>query len=143
MAHLREMETKQDIDQRLFWKITLVKSLYKKGYSKRDILLLYKFIDWLVSLPEELGKKFHEEIIKYEEEKKMPYITTAEKIGMEKGIKQGLLEAIELGLKLKFRTKGLKLYPQITKIDDIDKLRSIKESIEIAKELKEIQELLP
>ena len=147
MAHLREMETKQDIDQRLFWKITLVKSLYKKGYSKKDILLLYKFIDWLVSLPEGVSKKFHEEIIKYEEEKKMPYITTAEKIGMEKGmqqgIKQGLLEAIELGLKLKFRTKGLKLYPQITKIDDIDKLRSIKESIEIAKELKEIQELLP
>jgi len=29
-------------------------------------------------LPEGVSKKFHEEIIKYEEEKKMPYITTAE-----------------------------------------------------------------
>ena len=147
MAHLKEMETKADIDNRLFWKITLVKSLYKKGYGKKDILLLYKFIDWLVSLPEGVSKKFHEEIIKYEEEKKMPYITTAEKIGIEKGIqqgiRQGLLEAIELGLKLRFGTKGLRLYPQITKIDNVDKLRSIKESIEIAKEVKEIEELLP
>ncbi len=85
----------------------------------------------------------------------MPYITTAEKIGIEKGIRQGiqqgiqqrirqrLLEAIELGLKLRFGTKGLKLYPQITKIDNVDRLRSIKESIEIAKGLKEIEELLP
>jgi len=110
MAHLKEMETKADIDNRLFWKITLVKR-----------------------------------------EKKMPYITTAEKIGIEKGIqqgiqqgiRQGLLEAIELGLKLRFGTKGLRLYPQITKIDNVDKLRSIKESIEIAKEVKEIEELLP
>jgi len=98
-------------------------------------------------LPEGVSKKFHEEIIKYEEEKKMPYITTAEKIGIEKGIQQGIrhgfLEAIELGLKLRFGTKGLRLYPQITKIDNMDKLRSIKESIEIAKEVKEIEELLP
>ena len=53
-------------------------------------------------MPEGVSKKFHEEIIKYEEEKKMPYITTAEKIGIEKGIqqgiRQGLLEAIELGI---------------------------------------------
>ena len=48
-----------------------------------------------------------------------------------------------MGLKLRFGTKGLRLYPQITKIDNVDKLRSIKESIEIAKEVKEIEELLP
>ena len=65
MAHLKEMETKGDIDSRLFWKITLVKKLYEKGYSKEDILLLYKFIDCLVNLPEELGRKLHDEIISY------------------------------------------------------------------------------
>ena len=153
MAHLREMETKQDIDQRLFWKITLVKSLYKKGYSKKDILLLYKFIDWLVSLPEELGKKFHEEIIKYEEEKKMPYITTAEKIGIEKGIqqgikqgiqqgiKQGLLNTIKIGLKLKFGAEGLKIYRKIKEIDDADVLEAISEAIIAGKTREEIEKI--
>ena len=80
----------------------------------------------------------------------MPYITTAERIGMEKGIlegmqqglKQGLLEAIELGLKLKFKTKGLKLFSKISKIDDVDKLRTIKDAIEIAEDLNEIEELI-
>ena len=166
MTHLKEIETKKDDDQRLFWKITLVKQLYDKGYSKNDILLLYKFIDWLVTLPKELNNKFHKEIVKYEEVKKMPYITTAERIGIEKGmlegiqqgiqkgmqqgiqkgmqqgLKQGLLEAIELGLKLKFKTKGLKLFSKISKIDDVDKLRTIKDAIEIAEDLSEIEELI-
>ncbi len=154
MSHLKELETKKDIDKRLFWKVTLVKRLYGKGYRKEDILLLYKFIDWLITLPEELIPKFHEEIIRYEEEKKMPYITTAEKIGIKKGfeqgiqqgiqqgIRQGLLEAIELGLKLKFGAKGLKLFSAISKIEDVDKLRAIKEAIEVAEELGDIEEFL-
>ncbi|WP_028845775.1 hypothetical protein [Thermodesulfatator atlanticus] len=86
MTHLKELETKKNIDDRLFWKITLVKRLYEKGFKKEDILMLYKFIDWLITLPEEVTLKFHEEIIRYEEEKKMPYITTAEKIGIKKAL---------------------------------------------------------
>ena len=145
MAHLKEMETKQDINRRLFWKISLVKSLYKKGYGKKDILLLYKFIDWLVALPEDLGRRFHEEIIKYEEERKMPYITTAERIGIEKGIKQGikegLLKGVKLGLELKFGTEGLKIYPEIEEIDDVDVLEAISEAIRSAKNIEEIKEI--
>jgi hypothetical protein len=52
MAYLKEIETKKDVDNRLFWKITLVKGLYRKGYGKESILLLYKFIDWLILLPD-------------------------------------------------------------------------------------------
>ncbi len=107
---------------------------------------MYKFIDWLVSLPEELSEKFNDEILKYEEEKKMPYITTAERIGVKKGLEQGmkhgLLEAIELGLKLKFGTKGMALYPRIAKIDDLKKLKAIKESIIIAEDVDEIDKLI-
>ena len=150
MTHLKELETKKDIDERLFWKTTLIKRLYEKGFKKEDILMLYKFIDWLITLPEELTSRFHEEIIRYEEEKNMPYITTAEKIGIKKGIqqgiqlgiRQGLLEAIELGLKLKFGAKGLKLFAGISKIEDVDKLRAIKEAIEVAEDLSEIEELI-
>ena len=70
---------------------------YDKGYSKEEILLLYRFIDWLLVLPEEINRRFHEEIIRYEEEKRMPYITTAERIGMEKGIQQGIQQGTQLG----------------------------------------------
>lgn len=149
MTHLKEKETKKDMDNRLFWKITLVKKLYEKGYSKEDILLLYKFIDWLVSLPEEVSLEFHKEIERYEEEKKMPYITTAEKIGIKKGIAlgieqgilQGLLEGIELALELKFGIDGLKLMPEIRKIENVDILKAIKEAIKLAKDVDEIKEV--
>ncbi len=149
MAHFKEMETKKNADNRLFWKITLVKKLYEKGYSKHDILLLYKFIDWLVYLPNNLNLSFHNEIIKYEEDKKMPYITTAERIGlekgiaqgMEKGIAQGLLEGIELALELKFGFEGLSLMPEIRKISDVDTLKLIKEAIRMAKGVEDVRKV--
>jgi hypothetical protein len=161
MTHLKEIETKGKVNERLFWKITLVKRLYEKGYSKEDILLLYKFIDWLVSLPEELTEEFHEEIKKYEEVRKVAYITTAERIGMKKGIEigikqgiqqgikqgiqqgiqQGLLKAIELGLKLKFGVEGLRIYPEIRKIKDVDVLEAISEAIESAGSVEEIRRI--
>ncbi|WP_022670397.1 hypothetical protein [Hippea alviniae] len=74
----------------------------------------------------------------------MLYMTMAERIGIEKGIlegiekgmqqglKQGLLEAIELGLKLKFKTKGLKLFSEVSKIND-------KDAVETAKDLSKIE----
>ena len=98
MAHLKEQERRRGEDESLLrWKIRMVKMLYERGYSRHDVLLLYRFIDGLIRLPEELGKRFHQEIIKYEEERKMPYVTTAERIGIEKGIQQGIQQGILIG----------------------------------------------
>ena len=43
-------------------------------------------------LPTELEEAYHREIIEFEENKKMRYITTAERIGMKKGIEKGRME---------------------------------------------------
>lgn len=73
----------------------------------------------------------------------MPYITSIERIGIEKGLKRGrmeeLLNAIELGLDLKFGEEGLKLMPEIREIDDIDVLRAIRSKIKPAKSLDELR----
>ncbi len=61
--------------------------------------------------------------------------------GIQQGIKQGLLKAIELGLKLKFGVEGLRLYPEIKRIEDIALLETISEAIETAKDLHEIEKL--
>ncbi|MDM8550008.1 hypothetical protein QUF72_08030 [Desulfobacterales bacterium HSG2] len=84
-AHLRTMETKKDTRKRFRYKVELTKELCRRGMDKSDILNLYLFIDWIMRLPEDLEIAYHREIIKFEEERKMRYITTAERIGIEKG----------------------------------------------------------
>ena len=81
MAHLKAMETNKNTSLRKQWKFELTKLLYEKGYSKKEVLNLYSFIDWVLNLPTELEEIFLQELTIYEEEKKMPYVTNAERIG--------------------------------------------------------------
>ena len=62
--------------------------------------------------------------------------------GIEKGRLEGLIEAIKLGMELKFGLEGLKLLPRIEKEKDITRLDAIKEAIKIVTTVKEIEELL-
>ena len=61
--------------------------------------------------------------------------------GMKQGMRQGLLTAIKLGLDLKFGTAGLKIYPEIKKIDDIDMLETLSEAIKLVKNIDEFRSL--
>ncbi|MGV8122288.1 MAG: hypothetical protein AB2L14_21210 [Candidatus Xenobiia bacterium LiM19] len=76
--------------ERLFWKLSLVRSLDKKGFGHDVRKDLYLFIDWLMALPEPLEIEFNEEMKKYEEGKEMAYITSAERLGIKKGLHEGL-----------------------------------------------------
>ncbi len=98
-AHLRTAETKKDSRERFRYKIELTKEMYRRGLDKSDIINLYRFIDWIMRLPEDLEKAYHHEIIKFEEERKMQYVTTAERIGMEKGELIGMEKGETLGIK--------------------------------------------
>ena len=89
-AHLKTKATKNNPQARYSWKWTITKALYEKGFSTKDILNLYRLVDWLMMLPDDLTRQFTEKLIAYEEEHKMPYITSAERIGIEKGILQGI-----------------------------------------------------
>lgn len=97
MAHLRVISTKRDFSTRLDWKLHLTKLLYEKGYDKLTVLKLFRFLDWLMWLPEDLKHSFWNEIDRYEREKRMPYVTTVERIGIEKGLQQGLREGLQEG----------------------------------------------
>src|SRR5439155_1149033 len=78
-------------------KYALTKRLYEKGFQKVEVTNLYKFIDWLIGLPEPLELEYLHDIYEIEEAKKMAYISTAERLGMEKGIEKGIEQGIEIG----------------------------------------------
>lgn len=92
MAHRKTQDTTQDAQGRLRWKLHLVKGLYEHGYSRQDILELFRLLDWMMRLPEQLELTFRDEIRQFEEEKHMPYISSIERLGREEGLQEGRLE---------------------------------------------------
>ena len=98
MAHLKTQGTAQDPQGRLRWKLQLIRGLYERGFSQQDILELFRVLDWMMGLPEELKLEFLGELRRFEEEKKMPYITSIEQLGIEQGLKQGLQQGLEQGM---------------------------------------------
>ncbi|MEN8261557.1 MAG: hypothetical protein ABFS02_13445 [Pseudomonadota bacterium] len=98
MAHLKTRATRKDSESRLRWKLSLVKGLYEKGYSREDVLELSRFIDWLLVLPDGLSQRFQDQLKDYEATMGTPYITSIERSGIAKGIQQGIERGIEQGI---------------------------------------------
>jgi len=96
-THLKGLETMRSPKQRLRWKIDLCKALYEAKYSKKDIMELFRFMDWVLVLPKPLASQFNQFLQEYEEQKQMPYVTSIERMGIEKGREEGLEEGLEKG----------------------------------------------
>ncbi|MBG1269596.1 cytosolic protein [Nostoc sp. WHI] len=137
MAHLKAKETRQDNRSRKRWKLDLTKRLYEKGYQREDIINLFRFIDWVMKLPEELENSFWQEVTQYEDEKKMPYITSIERRGM----RGGLLQGIEIALELKFGSQGLTILPEIIQIQNVEILKTVLTSIKTVNTLEELRQV--
>ena len=133
MAHLKAIETKKNNSLRKQWKTELTKLLYEKGYSKAEVLNLYSFIDWVLYLPEALEKAFLEEIREYEEEKKMPYVTSAERIGRQEGRQEGFSNLIRNMKKKNLSDQEIARLTDLN-IDTIKKILN-KEQVEIPLQL--------
>jgi len=67
----------------------MIRRLYESGYSRPEVVNLFRFIDWVMILPEGLKQAFWTELRTYEEERQMPYITSVEEIGFARGLEAG------------------------------------------------------
>ena len=99
MAHLQNRATRRDPEGWLQGKLLLVRRLYERGYARQDILELFRFIDWVLTLPLGLERRFQVELTQFEAERQMPYITSIERMGREQGLQQGLQQGEVLMLK--------------------------------------------
>jgi hypothetical protein len=126
LAHLKTLETRRDPADRKAWKLRFVKGLYERGMDAEDVRQLLRFIDWIMELPQELERLFQQELTAYQQEKRMPFMTIFERVGMEKG----LLRGIESCLKLKFGDEGLKLMPELREIQDHELLDAVLDAIQ-------------
>lgn len=153
MAHLKAQETRKDTEGRKRWKLYLIRRLYERGYRRDDVVQLFRFIDWVLRLPEEVEEMVWQEVRTYEEARRKPYVTSVERIGFRKGVqqgiqqgvqqgvRQGLLSGIKVGLKLRFGAEGLRLLPEIHKIEDVDVLQAIQEGLETVETVEELRRI--
>jgi hypothetical protein len=61
-AHLTTQETRRDGMGRYEGKLKIAKSLYRRGYERKDIIELFRLIDWMVNLPKAAEDQFLREI---------------------------------------------------------------------------------
>jgi hypothetical protein len=94
MAHLKTQATRRNPEERLDWKLRLIRGLYQRGYGREDILELLRVIDWMMALPVELATRLDRTLEELEEEGHMPYVTSFERHGIEKGLQQGRLQTL-------------------------------------------------
>jgi len=127
MAHLKAQQEKQPQEQ-LNWKLRLVRELYRRKYSREQIIQLFQFLDWAINLPEKLELVFQEELSKIEEIEKMTYVTSIERKGIEKGKQEEAATLILRQLKRRVGEIGGELEQQVSAMP-LEKLEELGEAL--------------
>ena len=145
-THLKGLETLNSSKQRYDEKVELFKALHEAHYSEKEIFDLFRFMDWVLGLPDKLEQQFNDFAKQYEEEKEMPYVTSIERFGIEKGIQLGTLqksrEYVTDILKLRFKRVPKSLTNQIQTLDDAKFLSTLHKNAVLVDSLKTFKQLL-
>ncbi len=99
LVQLMALETTKNKEARLISKIGLTKKLFQHGWNNEQILSLYRFLDGIMRLPQELTLEYTGKVKEMvAEDPKMSYLTTLEQIAIEKGLEQGIAQGLEQGI---------------------------------------------
>jgi hypothetical protein len=147
MAHLKTLETRHTPRERFAWKWHLIMALYNRGYKKQDVIHLFQFIDWIMTLPDELKISFSQRIIDYEEDRKMRYVSSVEEYilekNMEKGMEKGMLaearEMVAEVLSTRFSQIPEKIVKAISAIEDRKILKEIHKKAILTQSLEQFE----
>lgn len=136
-AHLAALETSDNRVERKAQKLALVRRLYEKEFSREQVLNLFAFVDWMLTLPFDLEAEFLVEVEELEEEQRMKYVTSFERNAR----REELLKSIPVCLRLKFGSVGQSLLSEIENIEDWRVLETILEAIETTNTVSELRQI--
>lgn len=97
-VQLAKLRSERDPDRRYSFRMELTRELYDRKYTKEQVIRLYRFIDYILTLPKPKALQFRKELEEFEEGRKMPYMTSTERIAREEGIMQGITQGIAQGI---------------------------------------------
>jgi hypothetical protein len=107
-------------------------------------------IDWLLRRPADLDRQLWRESQAIEEERQVSYITDAERVGREEGLKQGLEPGLAQGLRFglvlaleaKFGAEGRALAAELAGVSEVARLEEIAERPRTGAALDELRVLI-
>ncbi len=100
MAHLKTKATTGKPRERQQWKWQLIRRLYEQGYDRKDIVQLFRLIDWMMTLPKELQQDLQTELQRYQEEKKMPFLSRMELMAKEETARKSVAAVLQARFQL-------------------------------------------
>ena len=150
LAHLYTQKTRGQPEERYALKWHLTRMLYERGYTKRDVWLLFRFIDWVMQLPPMLKERFRTQMITYEEERKMTYVTETIRLfkeesfkeGIEQGVQQKAREAVVEVLDLRFGDPHPAITERIYTVEDPAILKALHRQAVLAESLERFQRVM-
>ena len=96
-AQIAALKTANDPDARFSVKTQLVRNLYTAGYTADNVREIFRLIDWMMHLRRDLDARFKAELIAFEKELQMSYVTSVERLAKEEGLEQGRAQGLEQG----------------------------------------------
>jgi hypothetical protein len=93
-------------------------------------------------LPEDLKKEFREEMVRYEEEKHVEYITSIERLGIERGMLQGSNRQLLRVLRARFGAPAETVSERLVKLN-VEQLDALTDKAAVAQSLDEFLAALP
>jgi hypothetical protein len=146
-AHLAALAAGRQPETRFARRKALYRDMRRMGVSQDKASALMAFMDWVLELPDELDERFWTEVQEEEGVSAMQYVTRFEERAMERGRQEGvvlgkqegLLQAIELGLELRFGAPALSQMEAIRTITSVDVLQRIKDAIKVARSPEELR----
>jgi hypothetical protein len=97
-AHLSALRTRHDTDRRFAAKRELVRLLYTQGWQRQRVIDLFTIIDWMLALPKPQERQVWQDIEEIERKAKMKYVTSVERLAIERGLAKGIAEGRQLGM---------------------------------------------
>jgi len=149
-THLKALDSRKDPNKRYRWKVELFKALHKAKYTKKQILELYRFMDWVLRLPTALNQKFDNFVEKYEEAKTVRYVTSIERRllkrnaqqNFEQGVLQKSREYVTDILDVRFHSVPSPLAEKVQAIDDTHLLSKLHREAVVVESLDSFEKVL-
>lgn len=120
-AHLVALQTRGDEARRVAGKVRLLTNLVRRGLDELERGRWYRLIDWVLRLSPEADRKVWQELRPVLEGPKVAFITFAEKMAKEEGLR-GALEAL---LKRRWGAEGAALMAGVAPDETADRLQAL------------------